>query len=447
MPRLPTIGGDNNNWGDVLNEYLSVSLDTDGAIKDSALNLKTINSTSLIGSGDMTVQPTLVSGTTIKTINSTSLLGSGDIVITGGGSSAILITTFIGNILLDKLEGRDYGVNHITTNNEITLDNTDLKDGAWAQIGLVGDGSHTPLLSAFNKWDANGYDYLNTSEMVNVFVFSRIMQKLYWNIIDQYTIATPTLVSIGTSSNGLTVSFEFSRDMANPASQANLFSFSPNKTIVSASLRAGNAKIIDVAVSVAFSVVDIITTTVESGLLPDGFGDAYTGGTNHAVTNNVTNVAITNLTNLTRSGIRYTAQGTSPARGYGDKLLPGEFAEMVYINQSSGSGIVLGLSTTQSAKTYTSFDYAFHYYVASGGQASAMTPDSAYSSVNNIVITRYRIKRSIGNLITIEYSIDNGANYVLRKEYQDTSRDLYLVCDWAVAYTSSYYIDIYKGQL
>ena len=41
--------------------------------------LKTINSTSLIGSGNVAVQETLVSGTNIKTINSTSLLGSGDI--------------------------------------------------------------------------------------------------------------------------------------------------------------------------------------------------------------------------------------------------------------------------------------------------------------------------------------------------------------------------------
>jgi hypothetical protein len=36
---------------------------------------------------DTEKQAALVSGTTIKTINSTSLLGSGDIVITGGGSA------------------------------------------------------------------------------------------------------------------------------------------------------------------------------------------------------------------------------------------------------------------------------------------------------------------------------------------------------------------------
>jgi hypothetical protein len=36
---------------------------------------------------DIGAQAALVSGTTIKTVNGTSLLGSGDIVIAGGGSA------------------------------------------------------------------------------------------------------------------------------------------------------------------------------------------------------------------------------------------------------------------------------------------------------------------------------------------------------------------------
>jgi hypothetical protein len=52
----------------------------------SGTNIKTVNSTSLLGSGDVAVQETLVSGTNIKTVNSTSLLGSGDIVISANPS-------------------------------------------------------------------------------------------------------------------------------------------------------------------------------------------------------------------------------------------------------------------------------------------------------------------------------------------------------------------------
>jgi hypothetical protein len=50
----------------------------------SGTNIKTINSTSLLGSGNVSVQPTLVSGTNIKTINGNSILGSGDLIISGG---------------------------------------------------------------------------------------------------------------------------------------------------------------------------------------------------------------------------------------------------------------------------------------------------------------------------------------------------------------------------
>jgi hypothetical protein len=58
----------------------------------SGTNIKTVNSNSLLGSGDVAVQETLVSGTNIKTINSTSLLGSGNISVapaTGIDATAI----------------------------------------------------------------------------------------------------------------------------------------------------------------------------------------------------------------------------------------------------------------------------------------------------------------------------------------------------------------------
>jgi hypothetical protein len=47
----------------------------------SGTSIKTVNSTSLLGSGNVAVQPTLVSGTNIKTVNGNSLLGSGDVTV------------------------------------------------------------------------------------------------------------------------------------------------------------------------------------------------------------------------------------------------------------------------------------------------------------------------------------------------------------------------------
>lgn len=68
----------------------------------SATNIKTINSTSLLGSGDVTVQPTLVSATNIKTVNSTTLLGSGDLavqatLVSGTSIKTINSTTLLGS--------------------------------------------------------------------------------------------------------------------------------------------------------------------------------------------------------------------------------------------------------------------------------------------------------------------------------------------------------------
>src|SRR5205823_2630502 len=95
--------------------YNTTQTDSKLAAKQDLLTcgttIKTINSTCILGSGNVTIsgsaawggitgtlsaqsdlnsamgakQPTLVSGTNIKTINGSSVLGSGDLVISGGG--------------------------------------------------------------------------------------------------------------------------------------------------------------------------------------------------------------------------------------------------------------------------------------------------------------------------------------------------------------------------
>ena len=66
----------------------------------SGTSIKTVNSTSLLGSGDVAVQPTLVSGTSIKTVNSTSLLGSGDVAVQPTLVSGTNIKTINGATIL-----------------------------------------------------------------------------------------------------------------------------------------------------------------------------------------------------------------------------------------------------------------------------------------------------------------------------------------------------------
>ncbi|MBR3278868.1 MAG: hypothetical protein IKG01_08255, partial [Lachnospiraceae bacterium] len=66
----------------------------------SGTNIKTVNSESLLGSGDVAVQETLVSGTNIKTVNSNSLLGAGDVAVQETLISGTNIKTINSNSLL-----------------------------------------------------------------------------------------------------------------------------------------------------------------------------------------------------------------------------------------------------------------------------------------------------------------------------------------------------------
>ena len=79
---------------------LQTALDAKQASLVSGTNIKTVNSTTLLGSGDIAVQPTLVSGTSIKTVNSTTLLGSGDIAVQPTLVSGTSIKTVNSNSLL-----------------------------------------------------------------------------------------------------------------------------------------------------------------------------------------------------------------------------------------------------------------------------------------------------------------------------------------------------------
>ena len=105
----------------------------------SGTNVKTINSTSLLGSGDVAVQETLVSGTNIKTINSTSLLGSGDISISAsaGGSDTQIQFNDSGAFGADSLFNWD------NTNKRLGVGETTLT----ARVHIKGEGATSATTS------------------------------------------------------------------------------------------------------------------------------------------------------------------------------------------------------------------------------------------------------------------------------------------------------------
>ena len=80
----------------------------------SGTNIKTVNSQSLVGSGDIQVQDVLVSGTDIKTINSEDILGSGDIslqepLVSGTNIKTVNSQSILGsgNLLVNGAVGID----------------------------------------------------------------------------------------------------------------------------------------------------------------------------------------------------------------------------------------------------------------------------------------------------------------------------------------------------
>lgn len=85
-------------WGDIVGT-LSDQTDLQNALNAkqdtlvSGTNIKTVNSTTLLGSGNLDVQEVLVSGTNIKTVDGNSLLGSGNIDIVHPGYVFQLIGT------------------------------------------------------------------------------------------------------------------------------------------------------------------------------------------------------------------------------------------------------------------------------------------------------------------------------------------------------------------
>ena len=153
---IDTAGGGGTAWGDITGT-LSSQTDLDTALNGkqatlvSGTNIKTINSTSLLGSGDVSVQPTLVSGTNIKTVNSTSLLGSGDV--------SVGVTSVTGTAPISSTGGATPAISIATANTTTTgaLTSTD-----WNTF----NGKQPTLVSGTNIKTINGSSVLGSGDLV-----------------------------------------------------------------------------------------------------------------------------------------------------------------------------------------------------------------------------------------------------------------------------------------
>ena len=157
MSRLPQVGGDNNDWGSVLNDYLSVSLDTDGSIKASAIATKVDK----------------VTGKALSTNDfDTTYKSSVDFTVT----TTISYTTAIPfTRSLTIITGKT-----LITNDVITIASSPV-EGAGAQMVLVGDGTHSPDLTACD-YISGSYD--STTGVNNLLTFEYIGAKVWISILN-----------------------------------------------------------------------------------------------------------------------------------------------------------------------------------------------------------------------------------------------------------------------
>lgn len=133
MARLPIVGGDNNNWGTILNDYLSQSINSDG----------TLNSTAVA------IADRLVS---IKTANYTAGSSISEIILVNANSGPITITlpTAVGNKHLYDVKKIDTSVNAVTvaTTSSQTIDGgtTALLRVPYVSVTLVSDNSNWSVI-------------------------------------------------------------------------------------------------------------------------------------------------------------------------------------------------------------------------------------------------------------------------------------------------------------
>lgn len=156
MARLPQPGGDNGDWGNILNDFLSQSLKNDGLVKDNAVTANTIAPGAVISAA-------IATESVSKTKLSPSLQSSID-----KAESALQtapVTSVAGKVNAVTLTSTDVGLNNVdntsdaTKNNAVaTLTNKTLTD---PKIDTIKDVDGNTSLDIINNTNAVNHVYIS----------------------------------------------------------------------------------------------------------------------------------------------------------------------------------------------------------------------------------------------------------------------------------------------
>ena len=139
MSRLPTVGQDNNNWGNVLNDYLGVEHNNDGTQKD-IVGIK------------VTADP-------------------------------FQTPVFANPLTLDATSHKDFKCGIITGNTTINLTNTSNGDAGQIEIIIDGTGGYTVSLGTMFTKDIGGVTLDTTANADNFIGYRMVGTDIVYNIV------------------------------------------------------------------------------------------------------------------------------------------------------------------------------------------------------------------------------------------------------------------------
>jgi len=170
MPRLPKPGQDNNTWGTILNDYLSVSHTSTGTLNSNVVGASQLQSSSVTTTKlDSPTQTSLTKAdSSVQTINTKSPSGSGAVTLTATDLSAVPTTR---------------QVNGKALSTDITLNASDVN-----AIGfpLLGSSNGVATLDSGSKLTSGQLPSLGESESWFLSVLLFAQQNLVGVAVEKY---------------------------------------------------------------------------------------------------------------------------------------------------------------------------------------------------------------------------------------------------------------------
>jgi hypothetical protein len=150
-PTIPTVTGTNTGDETTATIKTKLGITTLSGSNTGDQDLSGYATTSALTTGLATKQPTLVSGTNIKTINGTSVLGSGDIVVTGSGGTTNLSQTLTStSVAINSDTGTDVTIAAADTTNAGVMMAADRTKLTGIASGATANSSDATLLARAN---------------------------------------------------------------------------------------------------------------------------------------------------------------------------------------------------------------------------------------------------------------------------------------------------------